>query len=102
MAKIHSTILLKHAFATIRHEKPQIRVSQVVVESAATDVAGVYARSATRPEGLTTDEAAARLAKHGPNVLATDRRAGIGKLLWHATINPLVLLLAVLAAISFA
>ena len=43
-----------------------------------------------------------RLAEYGPNVLAKDQRAGIGKLLWHAVINPLVILLAVLATISFA
>ena len=30
------------------------------------DVAGVYARLNTRPEGLTTEEAATRLAQHGP------------------------------------
>ena len=96
------TILPKHLFAAIRHEKPQIQVSQIVVESAAMDAAGVYARFATRPEGLTAEEAAARLAEHGPNVLAKDQRAGIGKLLWHAVLNPLVILLAVLASISFA
>ena len=71
-----------------------------MVESAAMDAAGVYARLATRPEGLTADEAAARLAEYGPNVLAKDQRARIGKLLWHAAINPLVILLAVLATIS--
>ena len=95
-------VLPKHLFAAIRREKPQIQVSRIVVESAAMDAAGVYARLATRPEGLTADEAAARLAEHGPNVLAKDQRAGIGKLLWHAVLNPLVILLAVLATISFA
>ncbi len=92
----------KRLFAAIRREKPQIQVSQIVVESAVLDAAGVYARLATRSEGLTADEAAARLAEHGPNVLAKDQRAGIGKLLWHAAINPLVILLAILATISFA
>jgi len=95
-------VLPKHLFAAIRHEKPQIQVSRIVVESAAMDAAGVYARFASRPEGLTADEAGARLAKYGPNTLAKDRRAGIGPLLWHAAINPLVILLAVLATISFA
>jgi Mg2+-importing ATPase len=66
------------------------------------DAAGVYARLGTRPEGLTTEEAAERLTEHGPNVLARDQRAGIGRLLWHAVLNPLVILLAVLASISFA
>ena len=92
----------KHLFAAIRREKPQIQVSRIVIESAALDAAGVYARLATRPEGLTAEEAAARLAEYGPNVLAKDQRAGIGKLLWHAVLNPLVILLAVLATISFA
>ena len=66
------------------------------------DAAGVYARLETRPAGLTAKEAAARLAEYGPNVLAKDQRPGIGKLFWHAAINPLVILLAVLASISFA
>lgn len=66
------------------------------------DTAGVYTRLATRPEGLTSDEAAARLTRYGPNVLAKDQRAGVGKLLWHAVLNPLVVLLAVLATVSFA
>jgi hypothetical protein len=35
-------------------------VSPVVVEAAALDAAGVYARFGTRPEGLTSAEAAAR------------------------------------------
>ena len=66
------------------------------------DVAGVYQRFATRSEGLTTAEAQVRLAQHGPNVLTKDQRAGIGKLLWHAVLNPLVILLAVLASVFFA
>ena len=95
-------VLPKHLFAAIRREKPQIEVSRIVVESAAMDAAGVYARLATRPEGLKANEAAARLAEHGPNVLAKDQRPGLAKLVWHAAINPLVVLLAVLASISFA
>jgi P-type Mg2+ transporter len=102
MSVIPPAILPKSLFAAIRREKPQIQVSRVVVESAAMDAAGIYARLRTRPEGLTSEEAAERLAERGPNVLAKDQRAGIGKLLWHAILNPLVILLAVLAAISFA
>ena len=72
------------------------------MESASLDTARVYARLDARPGGLTAAEAAARLAKYGPNVLAHDHRAGFGKLLWRSVLNPLVLLLAVLAAVSFA
>jgi len=79
-----------------------MRVAQAVVDTVSLDAAGIYARLRTRPEGLTVDEAAARLAEHGPNVLAKDQRPGFLKLLWRAVLNPLVILLAVLAAVSFA
>lgn len=93
--------LPKHLFAAIRREKPQIKVSQAVIESAALNTAAVYERLGTRAEGLTAKEAAARLIQYGPNVLAKDQQAGGGKLLWHAVINPLVILLGVLSTISF-
>ena len=102
MPILPTAILPRNLFAGVRRERPQIRVSRAVVEAAALDAAGVYARLGTRPEGLTAGEAEARLAERGPNVLARDQRPGLGRLLWHAVLNPLVVLLAVLAAISFA
>jgi P-type Mg2+ transporter len=77
-------------------------VSQDLVNSATLDVLGVYAHLNTRPGGLTTNEAVARLVQYGQNVLAKDQRPGILILVWRAVRNPLVLLLAVLAAVSFA
>jgi len=102
MARVASPVLPKRLLAGHRGEKPAIRVSPMVVEAAAMDAARVYARLGTRPEGLTAQEAAARLVEHGPNVLASDHGPGLGKLFWHAVINPLVILLAGLAAVSFA
>ena len=93
MANIPSAVLPKHALVADRPKVAAIRVSPVVVESAALDAVGVYARLKTRAEGLTADEAAQRLAEYGPNVLAKDQRIGIGKLIWHAVLNPLVILL---------
>ena len=61
----------------------------------------MYQRLESRATGLSTEEAEARLSEHGPNVVAADGRKSLGLLLWHAVINPLVLLLAVLATISF-
>ncbi|MEY4512185.1 MAG: magnesium-translocating P-type ATPase [Pseudomonadota bacterium] len=84
------------------HEKRSMRVSQTLVACAALDVSEVYARLETRPEGLTTREADARLVQYGPNILARDQRPGILTLVWRAIRNPLVILLAVLAAVSFA
>jgi Mg2+-importing ATPase len=79
-----------------------IHVSPRVVAAAAVDLAEVYAQLDTRPEGLHPDEAARRLAKHGPNVLARDQAPGFARTLWRAALNPLVLLLGGLAAVSFA
>ena len=95
-------ILPKHLFAAIKREKPKIQVAEIVIESAAMDEASLFKRLGTSLEGLTVDEAAARLAQYGPNMLGKDQRAGLGKLLTRAIVNPLVILLAVLATISFA
>jgi Mg2+-importing ATPase len=99
---VHTSVLPKTLFAAIRHDRPHIQVSQVVIESASMDAADVYQRFETSPEGLTAEEAFARLARHGPNVLAKDQQIGVGTLIWHAVLNPLVILLAVLASVSFA
>lgn len=97
-----TAILPKRLLAYDRHKARPIRVSPIVTESAAMDATQVYAKLNTRPDGLTSVEAQERLERYGPNVLARDQREGIGKLLWRAVLNPLVLLLATLATISFA
>src|SRR5436190_18139113 len=102
MSTTHSTVLPKNLTTAIRHESQHIQVSQIAVESARMDVAGVFTRFSTRPEGLTVEEARVRLTAHGPNIRTTDQRAGIGQLLWRAILNPLVILLFVLASVSFA
>ena len=102
MSENHTAVFPKHVIAAIRHERPTTQVSQSVIESAALDIDAVYQRFSTRPAGLTTAEAQARLTEYGPNVLAKDQRVGIGTLVWHAVLNPLVILLAVLASVSFA
>jgi len=94
--------LPKGIFVAFRRQAPAIRVAPLLVESAALDSNAVYERLGSRPAGLTTDEAEARLVEHGPNIVAADARKSMWMLLWHAVINPLVLLLAVLAVVSFA
>lgn len=105
MANLPSSVLPKRLLADhAAHgsEQRTLRVSPILVESAALDAAGVYARLKSHPEGLSAQEAAARLVEHGPNVLARDQRPGLGKLLGQAVLNPLVILLTALAIISFA
>jgi Mg2+-importing ATPase len=53
-------------------------------------------------EGLTQVEAERRIAVYGPNEIATHRPVGWPGRLLHALRNPLVILLAVLAAVSLA
>ncbi|MCX5744854.1 MAG: cation-transporting P-type ATPase, partial [Proteobacteria bacterium] len=95
-------ILPKTVLAARPVDRSKIRVSPLLVETAALEPAVVFERLATRPDGLTADEAATRLAQHGPNVLVHDRRPNVTTLLGRALINPLVILLAVLAIVSFA
>jgi Mg2+-importing ATPase len=97
-----SVQLPKHLFAAIRHQQPPIHVAPIIVELAALASDVAYQRLGSRSTGLTADEAAARLAEHGPNVVAGDARKSVSLFLWHAVMNPLVLLLAVLATIAFA
>jgi P-type Mg2+ transporter len=102
LTKAPSTVFSKGTLADHRHDRSAIRVSSLVVDTAALDASGVFARLGTRANGLRSEEAASRLAEHGPNVLAKDLPPGLIRLLGRAVINPLVILLAVLATISFA
>jgi P-type Mg2+ transporter len=98
-----------HQFGTIpkklfakSYEKHSIRASPELLESARTDVALVYDHLKTRPGGLSSAEAEQRLAECGPNILAKDQRVGLLKLVLGAFRNPLIVLLGVLATVSFA
>lgn len=97
----HHNVLPKKLFAWIGEQNPQITLAEEVVDAAGRDGPGVFTLLETRPEGLTTAEADVRHQEFGPNVLARDQQAGIGTLVRRAVVNPLVVLLAVLAAISF-
>jgi Mg2+-importing ATPase len=101
LSMLAGNVIPKNLFAAGRRDKAGIRVSPLLVEAAALDVKAALVRLRSRSDGLTTAEAEARLEEHGPNVLAKDRKRGLGHLLWHAVLNPLVLLLGVLATVSF-
>ncbi len=81
---------------------PSIRVSPLLAELATADLAAALEQLQTSREGLSTDEAAARLEQHGPNVVGADQRHGRIRLFLRACLNPLVILLAVLALVSLA
>ena len=94
--------LPKGIFVALHRHRPPIRVAPILLETASLPPERVFERLASRAAGLTTAEAETRLMEHGHNVVAADGRKGFGLLLLHALVNPLVLLLGVLATISLA
>ncbi|HLN30979.1 MAG TPA: magnesium-translocating P-type ATPase [Gemmataceae bacterium] len=80
---------------------PAIRVSSLLIEAAAARGDEVLRKLETSLDGLTQEEAAQRLDKYGPNAVAQERRFSNLHLLGTALINPLVILLLILAVLSF-
>jgi Mg2+-importing ATPase len=99
---IRTLALPKGLFPAIRRAKRPMSVAPLLLETATLPAASAYERLETRPEGLSAAEVEERLALHGHNVVGTEGRKSIAALLWHAVLNPLVLLLTVLASVSFA
>jgi Mg2+-importing ATPase len=79
-----------------------IHFSPVLVELAQLEKSEVFSRMKTTPEGLSEGEAANRWAEVGPNVVAANKHRSWPWRLLTATRNPLVILLTVLAIVSFA
>jgi len=78
------------------------RVADLIHEAAMKDAAEVLQSLSTSLNGLTDEEAAERLEKHGPNEVAREKKQNWVQRLWVAARNPLVILLTVLAILSYA
>jgi Mg2+-importing ATPase len=78
-----------------------IHVSPLLLEAAGSNVEEVLQKLHTSKVGLSEEEAERRRDEYGPNVVARDERHPRIRLLAKALINPLVILLLVLAASSF-
>jgi magnesium-transporting ATPase (P-type) len=77
------------------------RVSAQLVESGRMEAAEALRKLESGPDGLTEAAAEERLARTGPNEVSTEKRHDWATRLFHAVRNPLVILLSVLATISF-
>ena len=78
------------------------QTTELIRDAATKNVAEVFERLKTSPGGLSDEEAAERLELFGPNQVAQEaRHTWLGRL-WTATRNPLVILLTVLAVLSYA
>ncbi len=78
----------------------EIQVSPEIMEVSVSEPEQVFQKLRTSNQGLTEAEAARRLEEYGPNVVAQDKRHNRLRLLGRALINPLVILLSILAIIS--
>jgi len=77
------------------------RPGDLAPEAALLDPADVLKLLKTSPTGLNEEEAAARLEEYGPNAVAREKHHGWLQRLYTAARNPLVILLLVLAIVSF-
>jgi len=77
-----------------------IRASPLLAEVAEAEPAAALQRLGSSPAGLSEEEVTLRLERYGENVVASDDRHSRLRLFIHAVLNPLVLLLAVLAIVS--
>jgi P-type Mg2+ transporter len=100
--------MLSNLNSSTRHDenfkrgRHSIQVSPVVTKVAQLEAPEALATLETSSAGLTQDEAQARLIEYGPNVVAAEKQRGWLWRLFTATRNLLVILLTVLATISFA
>src|ERR1039457_6748105 len=76
--------------------------SDLAPNAAIKDRAEVLRSLGTAPAGLTEEEAAARLEQYGPNQVGREKHEGWPQRLYIAARNPLVILLTILATLSFA
>ncbi|MFI5379325.1 MAG: magnesium-translocating P-type ATPase [Tepidisphaerales bacterium] len=83
-------------------KKAAIRVSPRLVELAGKPNQQTLDTMGTTMAGLSSETAAALFEKHGPNAVGAESSNTWLRLLLHACLNPLVILLLVLATVSFA
>src|SRR5258706_6546651 len=82
--------------------KNESLTSPVMTEASRKPSDQVFQMLATAPTGLTEAEAAERVQKYGPNEIAHEKKHSWWHRLYTAARNPLVILLTVLAILSFA
>ncbi len=93
--------ILPRFFVGTRTGPKDAGASAHLLEAARAEAADVLARLESRREGLSQEEAERRLGVHGPNALAKEEGPTRLRILARAFLNPLVLLLTVLAAVSY-
>ena len=98
MTLVRSSLLPKN----FKRTEGSIQVSPRLMRIAAADHADLFAELKTGENGLTEAKAQHRLDEYGPNAVGDEQHFPRLKLFIKACLNPLVILLSVLAAITFA
>lgn len=93
---------LFHVASRTKPEDRSIHFPPILAEMARVEKSEVFSRMKTSPDGLSEEDVTTRRAESGPNVVADNHHRGWAWRLFSATRNPLVILLGVLAVISFA
>jgi Mg2+-importing ATPase len=91
-----------HQRTAAKPKTHSIGVSPILTELAHIEKADVFTKLKTSLDGLSRTEAEARGIEYGPNAVATEKRGGWLWRLFKASRNLLVILLAILATVSFA
>ena len=76
--------------------------TDLIKDAATNEAAVILEKLSTSPTGLSDEEAALRLEKYGPNEVGAEKKHDWLWRLWVAVRNPLVILLSVLAIVTFA
>ncbi|HEX4119783.1 MAG TPA: magnesium-translocating P-type ATPase, partial [Verrucomicrobiae bacterium] len=85
-----------------KRKAPVNRISSRLSEAARADTAGALRLMETSSDGLSETAACERLAQCGPNEVSKEKHNAWSQRLLHSVRNPLVILLTVLAIITFA
>jgi Mg2+-importing ATPase len=96
-----ANVFTKAFLSALKKPMGKIGVSPLLQQAAGAAIVAVFERANARAEGLSSDEAQARLAEFGPNIVGHELKFRRLRLLAHAIANPLVILLTLLATVSF-
>jgi Mg2+-importing ATPase len=89
------------SLAPAKRKTPNVKLPSNLDKAAHLDSAEALRLLETAPEGLTEEAACERLQKFGPNEVSREKRHDWLVRFWHAVRNPLVILLTILAGITF-
>ncbi len=96
-----TAILPKNILPSLRRGNNHIGLSPALLDSVSADLATVMQKLGTSESGLSEEEASERFETYGPNIVTEEARHTKIKLFGRACLNPLVILLMVLATVAF-